>query len=277
MQPEPHRSLSGPSTKTVKALFALSGNRCAFPKCDVPAYDPGKHSVLVEICHIEGDKPGSARYRIGQPDEERHGVGNLLLMCGTHHKVIDDDVESYTTGRLKEIKANHEGAQRDDSLRSLGDEAAGRLLANLSAGLIYRSTVIVSQNQMGGQTAHTIINNSPPPRRLSDAVTQNLVAALRRFPPRKCEVLRVQGDGEASALARQIRTTLQEAGWTVGEVVLMASDFQGLQLEFREETVVPEDIATLVVSLYGAGVMPRAEVKPNPKAQILAIVVGHQR
>jgi len=64
----------------VKRLFAVSQNRCAFPKCPIPAHDG--NSVLVQVCHIEGDKPGSARYRAEQPDRERHGFTNLVLLCG---------------------------------------------------------------------------------------------------------------------------------------------------------------------------------------------------
>jgi hypothetical protein len=92
----------------VKGLFAVSQNRCAFPKCPTPAHDG--NSVLVQVCHIEGDKPDSARYRKDQPDRERHGFANLILLCGTHHKIIDDDEESYTVERLRKIKAQAEAA-----------------------------------------------------------------------------------------------------------------------------------------------------------------------
>ena len=92
----------------MKRLFAVSQNRCAFPKCPIPAHDG--NSVLVQVCHIEGDKPGSARYRAEQPDRERHGFSNLILLCGPHHKIIDDDEGSYTVERLQTIKAQTESA-----------------------------------------------------------------------------------------------------------------------------------------------------------------------
>ena len=81
--------------------------------------------MLVQICHIEGDNPGSARYRADQPDRERHGFSNLILLCGPHHKIIDDDEDSYTVERLKTIKAQAEAAT--PSLNA-GDERAAELL-----------------------------------------------------------------------------------------------------------------------------------------------------
>ena len=61
-----------------------------------------------EVCHIKGARPGSARYDSSQADVERHGYGNLVLMCPTHHTVIDDDEEAYSVERLRKIKAAHE-------------------------------------------------------------------------------------------------------------------------------------------------------------------------
>src|SRR4051794_32830103 len=96
-----------PSRPTVKRLFAVSGNRCAFPKCATPLVDPQSGSIVGEVCHIQGDKPGAARYDTSQSNEERHGYDNLLLMCNVHHKVIDDDETAYTVERLVQMKINH--------------------------------------------------------------------------------------------------------------------------------------------------------------------------
>ena len=43
---------SGPSTLTVKRLFAVSGNRCAFPGYDATLVDLDTGIVNSEICHI---------------------------------------------------------------------------------------------------------------------------------------------------------------------------------------------------------------------------------
>jgi hypothetical protein len=85
-----------PSRPTVKRLFALSGNRCAFPRCSTPLVDPQSGSIVGEVCHIKGEKPGAARYDPNQSNEERHGFDNLILLCNVHHKVADDDEAVYT-------------------------------------------------------------------------------------------------------------------------------------------------------------------------------------
>ena len=43
-----------PSQRTIKRLFAVSGNRCAFPNCQTHLSD--EHGIIIgEICHIEAD------------------------------------------------------------------------------------------------------------------------------------------------------------------------------------------------------------------------------
>jgi hypothetical protein len=135
-------------------LFALSGNRCAFPRCTTALIQGD--TVVGQICHIKAAKPGGPRYDDQQTDAERHAFANLILMCGTHHTVIDDDEEAYTVQRLLKPKAEHEkgAAQIDDRF------------AEHAAQLLIKQTVS-SANQSGGITAHTVnadtINLHPPP------------------------------------------------------------------------------------------------------------------
>jgi len=77
------------------------------------------NTVVGEICHIEGVKPRAARYNPNQTDETRHSFDNLILMCSLHHKIIDEDDESYTVERLLKIKADHE---QGSSASVLSDE-----------------------------------------------------------------------------------------------------------------------------------------------------------
>ncbi|HEY0428423.1 MAG TPA: TIR domain-containing protein [Pyrinomonadaceae bacterium] len=91
-------------SKTIKKLFALSGNKCAFPHCSSLLVDEKSGSIIGEICHIKGKNPGSPRYDETQTDEQRNSFDNLILMCPIHHKIIDDNAETYTAERLQEIK-----------------------------------------------------------------------------------------------------------------------------------------------------------------------------
>ncbi len=74
-----------PSDSTIKALFAVSGNRCAFRDCPIPMVNfsgvGNTHTVLGRICHIKGNRPGSERFDKDQSDEDRHAFPNLILLC----------------------------------------------------------------------------------------------------------------------------------------------------------------------------------------------------
>jgi hypothetical protein len=96
-----------PSRPTVKKLFALSGNQCAFSKCSTPVVYADTDSIVCEVCHIKGEKPTAARYDASQTDKERHDFENLILLCNVHHKVVDDDEVAYTVERLMKMKADH--------------------------------------------------------------------------------------------------------------------------------------------------------------------------
>jgi hypothetical protein len=99
---------SGPTLKTIKRLFALSGNRCAFPECPIELVHEG--TTVGEICHIKAQKPDEPRYDPQQSDQERHSFENLILLCGTHHTVIDGDEEVYTVQRVTDMKRTHEAS-----------------------------------------------------------------------------------------------------------------------------------------------------------------------
>jgi hypothetical protein len=52
-------------------------------------------TVVGEICHIKGARPGAPRYDDQQAAADRHGYDNLSLLRSKHHTVIDDDEEAY--------------------------------------------------------------------------------------------------------------------------------------------------------------------------------------
>jgi hypothetical protein len=133
---------SGPSIRDIKMLFARSGNRCAFPKCR--AAMAVNETPTGEVCHIKGARPGSARHDPGQTDVDRHAYANLVLMCPTHHTVIDDDEEAYTVERLCKIKGAHEAKSTPipDAEVAAVAEAFIQSVSNI--------------NQSGGLSAHTV-------------------------------------------------------------------------------------------------------------------------
>lgn len=103
---------TSPSRPTVKKLFAVSGNLCAFPGCSTPLYDSESDSIIGEICHIKGERKGSARYDENQSDKDRQGFDNLLLLCKIHHTIVDGDRVAYTFERLIQMKTDHQARHR---------------------------------------------------------------------------------------------------------------------------------------------------------------------
>ena len=96
-----------PLLTTVKRLFALSNNQCAFPGCS-NSIDEDSGVVTGKICHTKARSPEGPRYDPNQLDEEMHSFSNLLLLCGRHHDIIDSKPEVYTVVTLHDIKRLHE-------------------------------------------------------------------------------------------------------------------------------------------------------------------------
>lgn len=92
--------------KTIKRLFALSGNQCSFLDCTQKLVNENNASNS-NICHIEAKNKNGMRYNPNMTEKERDDYPNLILLCPTHHEVIDSD-DSYTVEKLKQIKQDHE-------------------------------------------------------------------------------------------------------------------------------------------------------------------------
>jgi len=94
-----------PTTKTLRALFARSGNQCSFPNCEHPLVDEDQNFVA-NVCHIEDALPGG-RFNSKMTNEERRSYENLILFCYQHHKKTDN-ILKYSVQKLKDIKRHHE-------------------------------------------------------------------------------------------------------------------------------------------------------------------------
>ena len=92
--------------KTLKRLFGLSGNICAFPNCNALLVNT-KNALDSNICHIEAANEGGERYNPLMTDEARAEYSNLILLCRQHHEETNDVVK-YTVEALKEMKQKHE-------------------------------------------------------------------------------------------------------------------------------------------------------------------------
>lgn len=92
---------------TRQRLYAMSGNRCAFPDCSQTFFNVDDETNISNICHIEAAEQGGQRYNPDSDDEYRRSFENLILLCPNHHKVTDN-TDIYTVAVLKEMKRQHE-------------------------------------------------------------------------------------------------------------------------------------------------------------------------
>lgn len=94
------------SEKIIKILFGQNGNQCSFPGCKVPMVSPDGE-VLGEICHIYARNAGGPRFNRELSPKQRQSEQNLILLCGTHHKIVDGDPSSYQASTLRDMKSTH--------------------------------------------------------------------------------------------------------------------------------------------------------------------------
>jgi len=95
-----------PERDTLRRLYLLSGNQCAFPECEHPIITEGG-TYVGELCHICAALEGGERFDPTQTNEERRQFENLLLMCHDHH-IVTNDVAMFPVERMHQIKADHE-------------------------------------------------------------------------------------------------------------------------------------------------------------------------
>ena len=93
-----------------KILFAKSGNVCAFPDCDSPIIaDVGDDSKpLAEMAHIIASSDDGPRSDPDLPIEKRNKASNLILLCPTHHALVDKFEHQFNVYVLREMKLQHE-------------------------------------------------------------------------------------------------------------------------------------------------------------------------
>lgn len=112
---EPEKpSRQAPKFETLRKLYVLSGNLCAYPGCNKLLLDANANFVG-QICHIEAASPGGERFNPNMTNEERRHFDNLMLMCYDHHIETNKEAE-YPVERLKSFKREHEAKFSTEAL-----------------------------------------------------------------------------------------------------------------------------------------------------------------
>lgn len=101
-----------------KTLWGNAGNRCAFAGCGQrlvgalgnPNQVTGDHiGVFGEEAHVRSSKVTGPRYDATYPTDQLNEYENLVLLCPTHHTVIDkDNGRAWSTEDVLAMKQRHE-------------------------------------------------------------------------------------------------------------------------------------------------------------------------
>lgn len=194
-----------PAVRTIKRLFALSNNQCAFPGCDLPLVE---HSGTVtgQICHIRARSAEGPRFDPEQTAEQRHAFENLILLCARHSKIIDSEPLKYTVDVLAAMKSSHElrgvaelspqDAQKVDLLmegyRSLHITAGGHVMIG-SPGSVQASNVIIktAKKSVSLQAPAGSIASDLPRRNYAKYLIDRYNDFARQQPNREFQPFRV--------------------------------------------------------------------------------------
>ena len=99
-------------------LWAHSSGLCSFPGCPVicvqPANDNDPSATIGQIAHIEASSDSGPRPNPSLSHQERDLYQNLILLCPTHHALVDAQDSTYTVAMLRSWKTDQEA--RYDSL-----------------------------------------------------------------------------------------------------------------------------------------------------------------
>ncbi len=91
-------------------------------------------SVVGDECHIIARSPGGPRFDSTVLADNLDLYSNLILLCKVHHKLIDDQPNTYTADFLKEIKRDHEHWVRDALRLASEDKQKISLAPRVSTG-----------------------------------------------------------------------------------------------------------------------------------------------
>jgi hypothetical protein len=98
------------SDKNRKILWARSGNRCALCKCELvmSATDVDDDSIIGDECHIIAREANGPRGDSSWDETQLNDYNNLILLCKVHHKLVDDQQNTFTKEILHKMKEQHE-------------------------------------------------------------------------------------------------------------------------------------------------------------------------
>jgi len=176
------------SDKTRKILWARSGNRCAVCRRELveQATRADAESVVGDECHIVSGQPQGPRYDASFPAARVDEPDNLILLCRVHHKIIDDQTQTYTVEALHKQKTTHEAwvtSTLNPSANPLEKARIRRLKEYIPAYLLRLTSGKDILNIIQDTYAHVFDHDEPASEDEALSRISSRSSGFRRFVP----------------------------------------------------------------------------------------------
>lgn len=135
-------------------LFVLAGGRCQFDGCPhylIEHHLTHKRGIFAQMAHIVAFSKKGPRGNVLDRPEDINNVDNLMLLCPTCHKLIDDNPEEHPREQLEAFKKDNE--ERIFRLTAMAPDR--------------KTTVVIITAKIGGQAvkiSQAEINEAIAPR-----------------------------------------------------------------------------------------------------------------
>jgi len=103
--------------KDLKILWGRAAGHCSHPDCSqdciLEADEHEGNKVLCKIAHIVAHSDTGPRGNPEFPEDKRNEYENLILLCPTHHDIVDAKPYKYDIATLQKWKSDHEQSVRE--------------------------------------------------------------------------------------------------------------------------------------------------------------------
>lgn len=257
-----------PTPSTKYKLFALSGNRCAFPDCTHTLVDEATGTPVYEIAHIKAENRGGPRYDKHQTDDERRAFDNLMLLCPNHHDLIDKNPKLFPEERLYEMKRQHETTY---SNRHPSPELQAAFGASVHSNTVIGGSIITNTGQNLGIMAHEV-HIGKQTRSLSAEQSTVITRTLRQYPLGQCDLSALYGDGDAGLLMDSLMKIILASGTNIRNYspsTVTSPPPRGIVIRTARQSPA---VSALLNAFYDANLAASIEIRPD--AEIPHIFVG---
>lgn len=129
-------------------------------------------AVVGDECHIVSGSPGGPRHDPSVTADRIDEYPNRILLCRVHHKLVDDQSETYTTDLLLQLKEQHE-AWVADQLSERGKPKPVRIRrvpGNIPSHLVRLTTGRALLNVVRDAQSYSFDNDEPRSKEEADEI-----------------------------------------------------------------------------------------------------------